>query len=242
MKVIVKGRSVLIDEAGLPIFQSRKWHINDNGYVIWRGVDNGVKKTVRLHREIIGAKDGEIVDHINRNKLDNRLCNLRIVSQKENIHNSDRHDDAKLYYYDKRKKRWTVDSREYGVRSVYVDSEKDAIEFVKKMRKGERTVRNFTPRKITGCRVLPNDKILEIKQKAKWKGDRVSNASELANEYGVSYWTISRIAHNRYGKYARISKRGPAKPKIKDPLAMRAYKQNREAEVPFWNAKGGKNA
>ena len=211
MKLIVKGRPVLIDEASLPIFQSRKWHINDNGYVVWRGVDNGTKKTVRLHREIIGAKDGEIVDHINRNKLDNRLCNLRIVSRRENNHNSDKHDAAKLYYYDKRKKRWTVDSREYGVRSLIVDSEQDAIEYVKKMRNGEKPIRQFTPKYNTGCRILPKSTVATIKSRLKWKGNRVSNASELANEYGVSYCTISRIAHNRYGRHARASKRGPAK-------------------------------
>lgn len=211
MKVTVKGKSVLIDEASLPIFQSRKWHINDNGYVVWRGLDNGVKKTVRLHREIIRAKDSEIVDHINRNKLDNRLCNLRIVSQKENTHNSDRHDAAKLYYYNKQKKRWTVDSREYGVRSLFVDSEQDAIDYVKKMRNGEKPTRQFTPNYNTGCRILPKSIVSTIKSRLKWKGNRVSNASELANEYGVSYCTISRIAHDRYGKHARTSKRGPAK-------------------------------
>ena len=215
MKLIVKGRPVLIDEASLPIFQSRKWHINDNGYVVWRGVDNGTKKTVRLHREIIGAKDGEIVDHINRNKLDNRLCNLRIVSRRENNHNSDKHDAAKLYYYDKRKKRWTVDSREYGVRSLIVDSEQDAIEYVKKMRNGEKPIRQFTPKYNTGCRILPKSTVATIKSRLKWGGNRVSNASALAKEYGVSYCTISRIAHNRYGKHARISRRGLAKKSTK---------------------------
>ena len=209
MKVIVNGRLVLIDKSSLPIFQSRKWYISDNGYVVWRGIDNGIRKTVRLHREIIGAKDSEIVDHINRNKLDNRLCNLRIVSQKENIHNSDKHDNAKLYYYDKRKKRWTVDSREYGVRSLVVDSEQDAIKYVRQMKNGEEPIRKFTPRKNTGCRLLPNDKLLEIKQKAKWKGNRVVNATELATEYGVSYWTINRIVHDRYGE--KISRRGKAR-------------------------------
>ena len=42
------------------------------------------KDEVYLHRILIGAKKGEIVDHINRNKLDNRIENLRIVTQSQN--------------------------------------------------------------------------------------------------------------------------------------------------------------
>ena len=211
MEVIVKGKTVLIDKESLPLFNSRKWHINDNGYVVWRGLENGTKKTIRLHREVIKAKDSEIVDHINRNKLDNRLCNLRITSYRENACNSDRYDNAKLYYYNNKKKRWAIDSKRYGVRSIYVDSEKDAVEYVRQLKNGEEPIRKFTPRIITGCVILPNDKVLEIKQKAKWKENRVINASELAKQYGVSYWTINRIAHNKYGGRGSISRRGPAK-------------------------------
>jgi len=41
----------------------------------------------RMHREIMGAKRGEIVDHINGDTLDNRRCNLRIVTARENCNN-----------------------------------------------------------------------------------------------------------------------------------------------------------
>lgn len=47
------------------------------------------QETVRvyMHRLICGALVGEIVDHINGNRLDNRRANLRIVNDKQNALN-----------------------------------------------------------------------------------------------------------------------------------------------------------
>ena len=41
-----------------------------------------------LHRIVVGAVAGQIVDHINRNGLDNRRCNLRFISRQGNKANS----------------------------------------------------------------------------------------------------------------------------------------------------------
>lgn len=43
----------------------------------------------KLHRFILGLQKGDHrrVDHINRNRHDNRLCNLRLVNQSENMRN-----------------------------------------------------------------------------------------------------------------------------------------------------------
>jgi len=47
------------------------------------------KKYQYLHRFIIGAKKGEIVDHIDRNKLNNSRDNLRIASCSLNCYNKE---------------------------------------------------------------------------------------------------------------------------------------------------------
>jgi hypothetical protein len=58
-------------------------HKSPQGYQFFR-VKN---ETVLLHRFVMGCVpgDGKVVDHINGVKMDNRKCNLRVVSQSRNI-------------------------------------------------------------------------------------------------------------------------------------------------------------
>ena len=45
------------------------------------------RTTIGLHRWIMNSPKGMQVDHINRNTLDNRKCNLKICTQLENANN-----------------------------------------------------------------------------------------------------------------------------------------------------------
>ena len=70
----------LVDEITVEKIRNIKWSIMSNGYIA--GYPNG--KAVLLHRFIMDCPDGLVVDHINHDRMDNRLCNLRICTQREN--------------------------------------------------------------------------------------------------------------------------------------------------------------
>lgn len=63
-------------------------------YLMGYSPDNRVTPK-RVHRIIMKAKEGEIVDHINRNPLDNRKENLRITDYFGNNENSSKRRTAK---------------------------------------------------------------------------------------------------------------------------------------------------
>lgn len=84
---------VLLDEEDFHILKKYNWNYRC-GYVSRnRNKQDEIGGSwIHLHREVfknsgIAIPDGMIVDHINRNKMDNRRCNLRIVSQSENALN-----------------------------------------------------------------------------------------------------------------------------------------------------------
>lgn len=69
----------LIDEEDWELVKSYKWLLN-NGYALaYRD-----HKQIYLHRLILGDKPKHEIDHINRDKLDNRRNNLRHVTRSEN--------------------------------------------------------------------------------------------------------------------------------------------------------------
>lgn len=76
-----KEYDVLVDD---DFYHDGMVNIMKNGYV--RIHING--KTVKLHRHVLKAKPNQIVDHINGNKLDNRMENLRIVTNGQNRANT----------------------------------------------------------------------------------------------------------------------------------------------------------
>ena len=64
-----------------------------NYYACRKAKMNGKWITLRMHRLILGLeyKDGKTIDHKNKNGLDNRISNLRIINQSVNMRNRRKH-------------------------------------------------------------------------------------------------------------------------------------------------------
>jgi endogenous inhibitor of DNA gyrase (YacG/DUF329 family) len=81
---------IIIDKNSYSTVKEYTWHIHESSSNIFYARTRGInKKTIRLHKLLMfGFKETKLhVDHINRNTLDNRLCNLRICVHKQNVAN-----------------------------------------------------------------------------------------------------------------------------------------------------------
>lgn len=76
----------LIDATDAPVINQHRWSLHPNGYAVRVEKRGGKRRTVLMHRQVMGEPEGE-VDHINLNRLDNRRANLRVCSHLVNCQN-----------------------------------------------------------------------------------------------------------------------------------------------------------
>ena len=122
---------VLVDDEDYPVLSRLNWYLSDTGYAI---TDTPVKH-LKMHKLLVGAIGKKVIDHTDRNKLNNQKDNLRIVSQSVNVRNSYRYENSKHYYFSK-KRGWIIDSSVLGVRYLHVDNTMIAERVVKRLKLG----------------------------------------------------------------------------------------------------------
>jgi hypothetical protein len=83
---LANGKGVaLVDDEDVALLPPSTWYLHNQGYAAC-AKRFGHQSTL-LHRIVMQAKRGDEVDHINRNKLDCRKSNLRIVTRSQNNQN-----------------------------------------------------------------------------------------------------------------------------------------------------------
>jgi hypothetical protein len=86
------GGETIVDTDWFEELSKWTWYRDVHGYVrrnIHQTKD-GKRRTItlKMHRVVLGAKPGQIVDHVNRDRLDNRRSNLRIATPHQNFENN----------------------------------------------------------------------------------------------------------------------------------------------------------
>lgn len=129
---------VLIDEEDIEKVESYKWYINvpQNARTLYVAND----KLGKLHRYLMKAPKNLVVDHINRNGLDNRKENLRLTTASMNSRNMDTKscnklgvngvsfEDASGRHGPRYKVHWMDDEQRFRTKSFSVNKYSDAFE------------------------------------------------------------------------------------------------------------------
>jgi hypothetical protein len=132
-----EGKFTIVDPGDFYFLNNFNWLTcgkNDNLYAtrVIR-TQTGRLNTILMHKEILKAPPGLLVDHTNTDSLDNRRANLRLATPSQNSCNS-RRDKSNTYSryrgvsFSKRKQKWFAAIRANGRKLWlgYFDNELDA--------------------------------------------------------------------------------------------------------------------
>lgn len=141
----------LFDVEDLSLVESRSWYKDKDGYLVSCYFFNGHRRFVRFHRIVMNAKPGQVVDHINKNRADNRKCNLRCCKRSENDRNrstySTNTSGVAGVYFDRQRGKW-VASISYDRKRILIGrfaSKEDAV--FARLEKESELFKEFAPQR-----------------------------------------------------------------------------------------------
>jgi hypothetical protein len=87
---LTKNQQAIVDDCDYKLVSKYKWYFDKLGYAATNAPMIKGKRypTIRMHRLIMKPSKGLEIDHISRDGLDNRRCNLRICNHRDNLRNS----------------------------------------------------------------------------------------------------------------------------------------------------------
>ncbi len=153
----VGDEKYLFDIEDLPIIQSRDWYRDKDGYLVSGYFYKGQKRITRFHRIIMNAKINQCVDHINKNKADNRKQNLRICKHAENDMNRSVYKNNSSgisgVRYDKQRNKWVANITYQNTRIFLgrFDSKEEAVKA--RLDKEISLFKDFAPQRVLWERI-----------------------------------------------------------------------------------------
>lgn len=121
----MQGKDFYFDLEDYERIKGYNWFLKDNGYII----TTIKKKSVRLNRMLMGFPEGKIVDHINRDPLDNRKLNLRITTSQGNAQNITKYKNKTSkyvgVYFSKERNRWRTKIHGLDGKPIYLGQYKN---------------------------------------------------------------------------------------------------------------------
>ncbi len=122
---LTQGQFAIVDETNFEWINKFKWQALRDGNTFYakRSFKAKSKRTLKLmHREIMGAKKGQQIDHVNTDGIDNREINLRYCNNSQNAFNRGPKTGGNKYKgmsWNKTKNRWYA-SIEIAGKSVHL--------------------------------------------------------------------------------------------------------------------------
>ena len=117
---LTQGMRAIVDDKDFEELSKYKWYYKL--YAVRNGWVNGKRTTIRMHRQIIGARANDEIDHKNGYRLDNRRVNLRKVTRSQNMWNRKKQKSTSKYkgvYWNSVTKFWTAQIQVEG-KGIYL--------------------------------------------------------------------------------------------------------------------------
>jgi len=147
----IGATNFIFDPEDLSIVRSRDWYQDKDGYLASSYIFDGRRCFIMFHREVMHAQPGQWVDHINRDKTDNRKCNLRCCEHIENNRNrslfSTNTSGVTGVFFDRERNRWVADIT-YNHKRICIgrfSSKRDAI--IARLEKEIELFKEFAPQR-----------------------------------------------------------------------------------------------
>ena len=106
---LAEGKYAIIDAEDYERIAKYNWFLSSFGYARTIELIEGKDRHINMHSKIIQVEKGFVIDHANRNPLDNRKANLRQATRRQNACNKRTRPHSSIYrgvYLNKRIKKW----------------------------------------------------------------------------------------------------------------------------------------